>query len=261
MDGETRVSAWTPAVPGIREVFHARFPAHAYPPHTHDAWAVLILDEGAIQYDLDHRRHGAAGASVTVLPPYVMHDGRSARGGGFRKRVVYLEPGLLGDDLIGTAVDGPTFADPALRHRVHQLHRVLAEPGEHWEAESRLAFVSEHLRLRLGGRPPRACDPPGVADELRSLLDAHVTDGMTLVRAAELLSAHPTHLVRSFSRRFGLPPHVYLTGRRVDLARRLLLAGLAPADVAVQAGFYDQAHLTRHFARYLGVTPGRYAAC
>jgi AraC-like DNA-binding protein len=30
--------------------------------------------------------------------------------------------------------------------------------------------------------------------------------------------------------------------------------------VAVDAGFHDQAHLTRHFKRLLGVTPGAYAA-
>jgi AraC-like DNA-binding protein len=44
----------------------------------------------------------------------------------------------------------------------------------------------------------------------------------------------------------------------VDLARRLLLAGQAPAEVATAAGFFDQAHLTRHFRRYLGVGPASF---
>jgi transcriptional regulator GlxA family with amidase domain len=29
--------------------------------------------------------------------------------------------------------------------------------------------------------------------------------------------------------------------------------------VATTAGFYDQAHLNRHFRRYLGTTPARFA--
>lgn len=263
MTGTSDVAAWTPAVPGVREVFHARFTEHAYPPHTHDAWAVLILDHGAIRYDLDQRHHGAAGTSVTVLPPYVPHDGRAAVSTGFCKRVLYLEPDVLGDDVIAKAVDGPTFADPELRHRMDQLHRAVAEPGDELAAESRLAFVRERIRQRFAAEPdgqPGGSAPGKLADEMRSVLDSHVVDGITLERAAGLLSAHPTHLVRAFTRRFGLPPHMYLTGRRIDLARRLLLAGVAPADVAVRAGFYDQAHLTRHFTRYLGVPPGRYAA-
>jgi AraC-like DNA-binding protein len=38
-----------------------------------------------------------------------------------------------------------------------------------------------------------------------------------------------------------------------------LRAGLPIAIVAAEAGFYDQAHLTRHFKRIVGLTPGRYA--
>ncbi|MEK8105021.1 AraC family transcriptional regulator [Micromonospora sp. M12] len=52
-----------------------------------------------------------------------------------------------------------------------------------------------------------------------------------------------------------MPPHSYLTGRRVELARRLLLAGQRPVEAAVAAGFFDQAHLTRHFRRFVGVSP------
>ena len=72
-----------------------------------------------------------------------------------------------------------------------------------------------------------------------------------------MLHAHPTHLVRAFTKAHGLPPHRYLTGRRIDQARRLLLAGRRPVEVAVELGFHDQAHLTRHFVRHVGTTPAR----
>jgi len=70
---------------------------------------------------------------------------------------------------------------------------------------------------------------------------------------------HPTHVVRAFTRRHGLPPHRYLTGRRIDRARRLLLAGMPAAEVASAVGFADQSHLTRHFRRMLATSPGAYA--
>jgi len=56
-----------------------------------------------------------------------------------------------------------------------------------------------------------------------------------------------------------MPPHRYLTGRRVDLARRYLLDGRPAAEVATLAGFYDQSHLNRHFKKVLGVTPTSFA--
>jgi AraC-like DNA-binding protein len=100
----------------------------------------------------------------------------------------------------------------------------------------------------------------GVAERLRELLDASVPSGLSLVDAAARLGRSPAYLVRAFTREYGLPPHRYLTGRRLDLARRLLLDGSPPAAVATAAGFYDQSHLTRHFTRLLGTTPSRYAA-
>ena len=83
---------------------------------------------------------------------------------------------------------------------------------------------------------------------------------MSLREAAGTLYAHPVHLVRAFSAEFDISPHQYLVTRRVDRARRLLLAGEPPHAVAAATGFYDQSHLTRHFKRVVGTTPARYAA-
>jgi AraC-like DNA-binding protein len=260
VSGGAKVKAWRPRLSGVVEVLHAHFPSHAYPSHTHDAWTVLIVDEGAVRYDLDHREHGLAQAQVSLLPPNVPHDGRSVRPEGFRKRVLYLEPDRLGDNVIGAAVDQPEYVDPVLRHRIHQLHGVLLDGTEDLEAQCRLTLIEERLRQHLRRNvadPPDRRDP-GVASRLRDVLDASVPAGITLDEAAKLVHAHPAHLVRAFSREYGMPPHRYLTGRRVDLARRYLLDGCPPAEVATLAGFYDQSHLNRHFRRMLGVTPARF---
>ena len=98
-----------------------------------------------------------------------------------------------------------------------------------------------------------------IADQLRMMLDANVVGGLSLHDAAETLDCSPSNLVHSFTRQLGMPPHRYLVSRRLDLARRLLLQGRPAAEVAVVTGFYDQAHLGRHFRRYLGISPARYA--
>jgi AraC-like DNA-binding protein len=256
------VTAWRPAVAGISEVLHARYVDHAYPMHTHDAWALLIVDAGAIRYDLDKsgNHHGAVETAVTLLPPGVAHDGRSATPHGFRKRVLYLEPSVLEPALAGAAVDTPTLRDAALRDRVSALHAALEHPGDAFEAESRLALVGERLRWHLSGFSERPAAPVGsLAAAFRELLDARTVTGITLAHAAVVLHAHPTHLVRAFRTAYGLPPHAYLTGRRVDLARGLLLDGMRPAEAATAAGFYDQSHLTRHFRRFLATPPAAYS--
>ncbi|WP_328872247.1 AraC family transcriptional regulator [Streptomyces sp. NBC_00287] len=251
------VTAWRPRVPGVVEVFHAHFTEYAYPMHVHEAWTLLIVDDGAVRYDLDRHEHGTPHDTVTLLPPHVPHNGSAATPHGFRKRVLYLDSSRLPDDLIGAAVDTPDLRDPLLRHRVGQLHTALALPGEELEAESRLMLIDARLRRHLRPRPDVAIRP-GLAHRLRELLDERVVEGITLEEAARVLDAHPAHLVRAFSGAYGIAPHQYLTSRRVERARRLLLSGARPAEAALGTGFYDQAHLTRHFRRLVGVTPGRY---
>lgn len=208
----------------------------------------------------ERREHGTPHDTVTLLPPQIPHNGSPATADGFRKRVLYLDLTRLDETLIGPAVDSPDLADPVLRHRVGQLHTALRHRGDELEAESRLALICERLRGHLRPLPvtARPADGRGVAHELRDLLDARLREGLALEEAARLLHAHPTHLVRSFSAAFGIAPHQYLMSRRVDRARRLLLDGLRPAEVATEAGFYDQPHFTRHFKRVVGATPGRY---
>ncbi|MFE1298282.1 AraC family transcriptional regulator [Streptomyces sp. NPDC058731] len=261
MAAQREVSAWRPRVPGVVEVFHAHFTEYAYPMHVHAAWTLLIVDDGAVRYDIERHEHGTLRDTVSLLPPHVAHNGAPATAHGFRKRVLYLDSSRLGEDLIGAAVDSPDLRDPLLRRRVGQVHAALARPGEELEAESRLTLVGErlraHLRPRLAVPDPRP--DPVLARRLRELLDARVTDGVTLEEAARVVRAHPAHLVRAFSAAYGIAPHQYLTSRRVERARRLLLDGQPASAAATAAGFYDQAHLTRHFRKLVGVTPGKYA--
>ena len=253
-----------PDVPGVAEVFHAQFTDHAYPLHTHDTWTLLIVDDGVVRFDLDRHEHGALPTVVTLLPPHVPHDGRAAtaarlpQAGALPRRRRCSTPRWS-----ARAVDAPGLRGRrCCGDRIDQLHAALRlTRGDALEAESRLALIGDRLRP-APRRPPTtrpAVPDTGLADRLRDLLDAAVPRDCRCwtPRRGSATRTRRTWSARS-RREFGLPPHRYLTGRRVDLARRLLLDGQPPAAVATEAGFYDQSHLTRHFTRMLGTTPSRY---
>ena len=65
-------------------------------------------------------------------------------------------------------------------------------------------------------------------------------------------------LSHDFRMFYGTSPYRYLTMRRLDAVRRLLLSGLSLAAAAQDAGFADQSHMTRHFLKTFGLTPGRW---
>jgi AraC-like DNA-binding protein len=83
---------------------------------------------------------------------------------------------------------------------------------------------------------------------------------VTLRDLARQTGLSPSHLCRVFRQGTGMTPHAYQLQIRVRRAKTLLLAGCPIAQAATEAGFWDQAHLTRHFKRTIGVSPGRYVA-
>lgn len=173
--------------------------------------------------------------------------------------MLYLDPEWLPGSAIGAAADAPTLRGGEVVAAVRAIHESLRHPGDALSAEGGVLGLRELVQPHLIVPTSSVPDVP-LARRLRELLDDRLLETFTIAEAAELLGAHRSHLVRVFSQAYGIPPHRYVVGRPVDLARRLLLQGRTAADAAVEAGFHDQSHLTRHFRRTLGTTPGAFAA-
>ena len=256
--GTEVIRAWKPPIVGVREVFHARFREHRYPPHVHDVWTVFVVDHGGIRYDLDRHDRAASRHGVSVLPPHVVHDGRPATDAGFVKRVLYLEADVIGEHLIGRAVDNPELLDEDLRRLVSRLHEALECSDDRLEAETLVALATERIRAHLGDPSDDGPVSPDLVEAFRAYLDAHLFEPITIRAAAEELGVRPTQIARAFSSSLGIAPHAYVLGRRLEAARDRILRGQPLADVAADVGFVDQAHLSRRFRKFLGATPGQF---
>ena len=113
------------------------------------------------------------------------------------------------------------------------------------------------MALEMHGGMKVYAGPPTAA---RQYLDAHIGDNVSLMSLAVVVGLSPFHLCRVFKDAVGLTPHAYQDQLRVRRAKQLLTEQVPIAQAAVEVGFYDQAHLTRHFKRVVGITPGRYVA-
>ena len=125
-----------------------------------------------------------------------------------------------------------------------------------------LAFLARLLpaaHRRQPGAASAAAVSSRMLDRARDYLAAHAVDHVSLADVARACAASPQHLSARFRERFGVPVHRFQTLLRLDRARRLLAGGASAGETAAACGLSDQSHLTRHFRRYLGTTPGRYA--
>ncbi|MGX1788537.1 helix-turn-helix domain-containing protein [Bosea sp. NPDC055332] len=105
----------------------------------------------------------------------------------------------------------------------------------------------------------RAAEPasPGIRRAL-SHIERHFTEALYLDDLAAVAGLSVCRFVTVFRRQVGLTPHRFVCRERVRYARALLADGVPAAQAALEAGFFDQSHLSRHFKSVYGMTPGRY---
>jgi AraC-like DNA-binding protein len=267
--GEAReVAIWLrpQLLPGV-EALQATFLRHRYRPHAHPTWVVALMRRGAAAFDLEGRDHLAPPGSVFIVAPELVHTGDPATEDGYSYEVLYLTPEVVAavaDEAGGREPRLPRHVvvdHPPLAQRLSALHACLRRGDSGLEAEERFVVAAELLCRQLEPGPGAARGPIQHRAVRRAveLLRERWAEPVTLPELAVHSGLSPSALVRQFHSELGLPPHSFQLNIRVLHARELLRRGTPPAEVAVETGFYDQAHLTRVFKRSVGVTPQRFA--
>ena len=120
--------------------------------------------------------------------------------------------------------------------------------------------MCHHFAFKYASTQPKALGAGRGGLEPRQALTAETLLERGDLQVREVAAAcqlSPRHFARLFRVTFGRSPHVFLVERRVDGLKALLLSSdVSLADAAVQAGFADQASMSRCFRQVVGATPG-----
>jgi AraC-like DNA-binding protein len=241
----------------------------AFPRHTHDLYGVGVVDAGGHTSWSGRGQVQAGPGTVITVNPGEVHDGSPVGGRPRAWRILYVEPALMAgtcaDVRDGTSGDftfaAPAFADARVRDALNAAFAfaMVATSSDAMACEAALLALVARLQAHAASPPRVRHAPSACVRRARARIDDDPAAPVTLAELAGEAGLSRYRLLRAFARELGLPPHAYIVQRRLTLARRLIRARVALAEVAVRAGFYDQSHLTRCFVRHVGVTPRRYA--
>ena len=250
------------------ECLSATFLTHEYAPHAHDTFSIGAIESGSQIATLSGRREETGPGDLYLIDPGVIHDGTPG-GEGYRYRMIYPDMKLFIDileDVTGKAFHAtPSFSgwlprDPQLANAFHAAHRTLEGGAGALESDESMFTVLAAIFARHGSTivvPVDTQERSAVARAREYLIENFDSD-VGLEELAEVAGLSRAHLIRAFRKEYHITPHAFLTDRRVQVARRLLRQGRMPADIALECGFADQAHFTRHFKARTGVTPGQF---
>jgi AraC family transcriptional regulator len=89
-----------------------------------------------------------------------------------------------------------------------------------------------------------------------SYIHAHLRERVSVDDIARAAGVDARRFTRLFKKMAGVPPRWYLTQARVELAKELMRSSEKNlTQIAAEAGFLDQSHMTNVFRRHAGMTP------
>ncbi len=96
-------------------------------------------------------------------------------------------------------------------------------------------------------------------NQVKDFIEEQLAEDLTIADLAAVVHMSPFHFARTFKTATGLPPHRYLTQRRMERAKFLLsVTRLTVAEVAYRVGFENKSHFSAQFRKATGTTPKAY---
>ncbi len=240
----------------LSEVKHRE--ARTVPAHRHEAAYFSLLLDGSY-------RETANGITIVYEPfTFVFHQARmqhtdSIGPGGCRMFMI---------ELLSSWLNAVHDFGPLPAH-LFELHG--GEPGwlalrvydEFLSGDAAAPLTVESLLFELcghlAGRPQLDALEPEWLAGVETALQAGFAQGFDVANLAGVAGVSPAHLCKTFRRFRGRSMGDYIMGLRMQLVCRRLVEGSEPlSDIAAEAGFTDQSHMTHIFTRFVGEPPGAY---
>lgn len=255
----------TGGAPGV-ERLQARLRGEGFTPHRHDTYAIGLTLSGVQTFSYRGAKRICLPGQWHVLHPDELHDGVPGTDDGFAYRIVYVDPALISASL-GERL--PFVADPivdaaqvprALTRFLQRTDDGIDDVDDELAATDVATVIADMLNALSG--PGRAVTPPVDRAAITRVRESLMDNPTRRYRAADverIAGMDRWTVARQFRAAFGTSPSRFRSMRQLELARSLLGRGMPLADVAVAAGFADQAHFTRMFKAAYGLTPAAWS--
>jgi AraC family transcriptional regulator len=246
---------------GFRMVERIYTPEFKTRKHAHaEAYFCLIL-EGVSCQTYGTKSRTRLPLSMLFYPPGEIQSETFGNTGG---RIFTVE---IGQELLVRLGKHPIKEGESFSHQNGLLPSLATKLYQEFRATDEAALlVMEGLAFEILGHSARQCltssgqiPPPWLA-RAKEILHSHFPHSIPLAALAELVGVHPVHLASMFRKYYHCSAGDYLRQLRVEYACRELAGDVPLVEIALAAGFSNQAHFCRIFKQFTGLTPAQFRA-
>lgn len=255
---------WVKRAAGETERIEACFSGLAYAPHSHDTYTLALTTRGVQSFNYrGELRHSQPG-EVVILHPDETHDGQAGTDSPFAYRAITIDPGEVQNILQGASLpflEGGVTKDRRFVQIATQMLAEFHRPLERLEQQDLIfAFANSLQHVTTNSISHTQANYQAIKrvreyiDDIMMLDVSRPTD-ISLEELALISGYSKWQVTRDFRALYGTTPYRYVMLKRLQKAKKLIERGFPLVQVAVNCGFADQSHLSRHFKQCFGTTP------
>lgn len=236
--------------------------AEDVPLHTHDNASFVLVLSGAYRSSADGAGQVNSGPMLIFNPAGTTHRDSFVLAHGRFLAISISDESLrvaLGEALLPSTAQASTAGaglDIATR-----LARECAAAGAAANATMEAMcweLLAEVSGVSLWPGINRSCGAAWIG-KARELLWERCSDTLQIGEMAQELGVHPVYFARAFRQVFRCTPGEYRLRCRLREAFELMRSSSLPlAEIAVNAGFFDQSHFSSAFRQHFGMAPQAY---
>ncbi|WP_168792204.1 AraC family transcriptional regulator [Paraburkholderia aromaticivorans] len=239
-----------------------------YAKHSHETFSIGAVTGGRSEYLNRHAREWIGAGAVVMMNPDDVHACNPVADERWSYRMMHVDVAWLtglqhelgfSENHAFRAFSQTMTTDAGLFDGLNRLHAILVDRDADMlrKQSAAITFFSE-VQNTLNPAVLPDHDASRQLTRAAEFIAENCTRSLKLEDICEAAGLSASHLIRAFKQRYGMTPHAYLINRRIQYSRAQLKRGRVIADVALDAGFADQAHLQRTFKRLVAATPGQY---
>lgn len=239
-----------------------------YTRHSHEHFSIGAITAGRSTYLHEQSEFQVSAGTVVLMNPGDVHACNPIDDQPWSYLMLYVETPWLtdlqhqlgfGQDQAFRRFSITHLHDADLFAGLKGLYEVLVDEQHDILRKHSAAvefFTDVQQRLNPGDQPLRESNFK--LERAAEYIRDNCTQLLKLEDICAAAQLSPSYLIRAFKQHYGMTPHAFLVNRRIQFARDQLRSGKLIADVALEAGFADQAHFQRVFKQHLAATPGQY---
>ena len=253
-------------------LFHLSSPGGARTEfHYHAFCKVLLLLKGSGDYTIGGQRYSLRPGDVVLIPQGCVHRPELDGDVPYERIILYLSPDFLTQASTAQCDLHQIFSGEVLRpgekgreklqRLARQLERDLELEGFGRDILTTTALL--RLLVELGRQRAQGQTLPAAVDEagdpriqkMLAYLDSHISEELDIDTLAQRFFLSKYHMMRLFRQETGSTIHLYITQKRLRMARELIRGGMKATQACYQSGFHSYSAFTRACEKHLGTTP------